>query len=168
LSLGGAAFGFFSALATELVRDHRSARREKDAFQRELGAKVLTARDEFQRATLLEMQAALNDLVLHVTRATGAIATDLLNREQDLEEHWNVYCAPEESADASTVAMRVAVLRVRILDEAVRHLVEDAEVKYGRWASALSSNDAYRSLLDLRVDALRANEGIGALLRGYF
>jgi len=111
--------GYILSSISESVRHRRTLEREREAREAERRDKAFERRVTFQRATLLEFQDAIMDLM----RTSGAMHhQDIMALKRTGQ--WQKQFYGDELSEAHRLAMaRTTVLTVRVRDIRVRELV---------------------------------------------
>jgi len=111
--------GYILSSISESVRHRRTLEREREAREAERRDKAFERRVTFQRATLLELQDAIMDLM----RTSGAMHhQDIMALKRTGQ--WQKQFYGDELSEAHRLAMaRTTVLTVRVRDIRVRELV---------------------------------------------
>jgi hypothetical protein len=153
--------GYALNSVSEAVRHRRAVEREREARNAETQMKAFERRITFQRATLLDLQ----DAIMNLMRTSGAMHhKDHMTFKQTGQ--WQKQLYGEELSDANRLAMaRTTMLTVRVRDGKVRELV--ARLK-GYTADALISKTPEKSdaaAYEMSVVFEKLNEQIGELLR---
>lgn len=156
--------GYVGSLVTESFRDKRLATRERLASEAEREEFRTRRRDDFQRETLIELQDAL----LEVARQAG----DLYH--WDLKQHretgqWGRNPSPSDMDEIARRAhAKASALRVRVLDDELRKLVDEMTRTAVMIALAKSPIDAGGLLHEMSDKLVEVNERLGALLRNLY
>ena len=109
--------GFVTSSFNELLRDKRTANREKQARHEKRGDDAFERHNSFQRSTLLELQEALFSL----SRSTGALQFQYLMNHNN--EKWHEQeRATDLSENYRLAYIKAMMLWVRIDDEKIREL----------------------------------------------
>src|SRR5260370_33013473 len=119
--------GYILSSISESVRHRRALEREREAREAERRDKAFERRVTFQRATLLDLQDAIMDLM----RTSGAMHhKDIMALKQTGE--WQKHLYGDELSEANRLAMaRTSMLTVRVRDTKVRELI--ARLKDYSW-----------------------------------
>lgn len=155
LALAGVVVGYVLKIAESWLSDARTTRRSRDE-----------RRDEFQRATLLELQEAMADLV----RAAGEIQHFDTMQLRTTGQRTQL---PEGMSDRDFQARRrLSLLRERVLDDELRQLVEDLaaatlEIEKVTWMRGSETASEQRMLVAAAV-LDRANARLGVVLRDLY
>src|ERR1700680_2831546 len=121
LSVETLLLGYLTKSISDWLDFRRISKREREAREEARRDKLFERRVEFQRATLLDLQEAVMNLVRTASQM----------HVQDIKAHnetgiWQRQLFGEELSEAARLAhARVALLSVRVRDEAVRNLVDD-------------------------------------------
>jgi len=154
--------GYAGAALTELFRDKRLAKRERDARKEARRDGVQFRRVEFQRETLL----ALQDAIAKLARNTGA------SFHQDSMAFrrvgtWGVEKLPDNLSDEGLQAVvAVNILGARVLDERLRSLCKSFRASCVEVGLARSEADAERFLRKMSEEHETLSEHLGTVLRG--
>lgn len=126
--------GYLLKSVSESVQHRRTLGREREGREAERRDKAFERRVTFQRATLLELQEAIMDLM----RTTAAMHhRDIMALKQTGQ--WQKQLYGEELSEANRLAMaRTSMLTVRVRDAKVRELI--ATLKGGRWMNETKRN----------------------------
>jgi hypothetical protein len=153
--------GYLTKSISDWLDFRRTSKREREAREETRREKLFERREEFQRATLLELQEELVNLVrtasqMHIQDIKAYRETSTWKRqlfEDDLSE-------ANRSAHA-----RVAVLTVRVRDEAVRNLV--AEINQGTLGLTLAQTREVAMVASIGMTTAfdKVQKRIGELLR---
>ncbi len=153
--------GYVLKSFSESVQHRRALEREREAREAERRDKAFERRVTFQRATLLELQEAIMDLM----RTSGAMHhKDLMVLKQTGQ--WQKQLYGDELSEANRLAMaRTTMLTVRVRDTKVRELV--ARLKDYSWKAFKSGtpDDSDAAALSMANVFENLNERIGELLR---
>lgn len=161
------ALGAALTFVGEWLRDLRFGRREREARAAEAAARseVVTEerarrRDEFQRATLLDLQ----DAAMRLARTVGAMyGVELRGYRQTGK--WGATVGDELSEENRVGNQQTTLLTVRVLDDEVRALMREYKNATSTCALAGSKEEADAALALAIQTFDRMNERIGVLLR---
>lgn len=153
--------GIFLKGINDLIFDARKAKREKEA-RLELRLDTLNLRKiEFQRASLLDLQAAMQKLA----RATGKGHYDDLMAFQESGE-WGKNSLSEEANEGAFQAQTsLLALRVRVDDSEIRELADAFSFTCNHITLCKDKQSAEACFLRLQVHLQELNDKIGAALR---
>lgn len=145
-----------SLLATYLTNKH-SAKLSAEARSEER----LERFREFQRETLLELQAAIREVarttfLIHLEDSKGCLAG----------KNWGEGFVPDQLAEEDRIARgRVSIFSERVADESVRGVVKKIMSEVGIFMRATSKEEADRTLANITLGSIQANELVGKVLR---
>jgi hypothetical protein len=156
--------GFAGSLLTEALRDKRLATREREAREAERELIRTQRRDDFQRETLLPLQEALQDLgratmVLHIEDSQKYRETGDWGRSQ-LSPEWN-----ETNPQAQG---GVQVLKVRVLDDDLRRLIQEMTEASTNVLLVKSEAEAELHMREMTLQNVDVQERLGELLRNLY
>lgn len=155
------AIGYATKSISDWIDLRRASRREREARQEARRDRLFERRVEFQRATLLELQEELLNLVR--TASQMHVQDTKAYRETG---KWQRQLFGEELSEADRLAHpRVALLSVRVRDETVRNLV--ADVNQGTIGATIARTpaDAMAATVKMATAFDSAQKRIGELLR---
>ncbi|HDR8984381.1 hypothetical protein [Burkholderia vietnamiensis] len=141
--------------------DGRLRKRELEARREQRRDAIRISRADFQRATLLELQEACQQLA----RATGRMAHEDLVAFRTTGK-WHMHRLSEETDQSSLKGFTsVSKLRVRVRDEEIRDLANTFSLKCIAVGSANTEEASDRELTRMGIVLDQLQEKIGAALR---
>ena len=153
--------GYVLNSVSESIRHRRTLQRDREAREAERRDKAFERGVTFQRATLLELQDAIMDLM----RTSGVMHhKDLMAFKQTGQ--WQKQLYGEELSEANRVAMaRTTVLRVRVRDATVRELVVRLKGYSFETSKSKTPEDSDTPAYQMAKVFEELNDRIGELLR---
>jgi hypothetical protein len=118
----------------------------------------LLRRNEFQRATFLDLQEALTELSESTGMTYGNRSFQLVNQDSTLLPHSLL----EAYRKANT---QVSVLSARVRDDSIRNRVMKLQLKFNEVVRFLTKEEAEKSLADGLQLLFELNDRIGQVLR---
>jgi hypothetical protein len=153
--------GYLTKSVSDWLDFRRTSKREREAREESHRDKLVERREEFQRETLLGLQ---EELVTLVRTASQMHLEDMkAHRETGV---WKRQLFEGELSEGARLAhARVAVLTVRVRDEAVRNLVADINQGTVGLTLAPTREDAMAALVNMTTAFDKVQKRIGELLR---
>ncbi len=157
-----AGLGYVASAVQQWLSDDRLERREMRTRRALRDEERQDRRETFQRETLL----ALQDATRRVARATGAIHhLDVVHHRTSEEPFARQQTGDEWNQKHNEAMSDLQMLKVRVMDENLRHLIDDLVNSISGVLFAPSENEASAALQEGIAISTAVHERIGQLLR---